>query len=59
MNPTSNPEEKRITVTFSTTKEIKDLIISEAKHDERSVSVFLNRLLRDALKQTATGSQQS
>lgn len=51
--------EKRVTVTFSTTQEMKDLIISKADQDERSVSVFINRLLRDSIKQPVEPSEQS
>ena len=59
MNEPTTVPEKRTTVTFTTTPEMKALIIFEAEQDERSVSVFLNRILRDILKQPVNTSQQT
>jgi len=59
MTAPAKSTEKRVTVTFSTTQEMKDLITRLAEQDERSVSVFLNRLLRNTCKQTDDTSKQT
>ena len=53
---TKNP---RITVSFTTTEEMKDWIIAAAEQDDRSVSRFLNRLVRDWREHSGDRNPQS
>ena len=59
MTESTESTEKRVTVTITTTQEMKDLITRLADQDERSVSVFLNRLLRESFKQPVNTSEQT
>lgn len=56
---TKDPKERRVSVTFTTTQEMKDWIFNAAEQDERSVSVFLTRMIRDSSKQPVQTSEQS
>jgi len=47
------------TVSFTTDKETKDWIFQAAADDERTVSVFINRLIKKCRKQTVDQGQQS
>ena len=59
MTESTESTEKRVTVTITTTQEMKDLITRLAIQDERSVSVFLNRLLRESFKHPVNTSEQT
>jgi len=50
MDELSKTEDKRISVSFTTTQEIKDWIFESAKRDDRSVSMFLSRMFREIIQ---------
>lgn len=56
---TKDTKDRRVSVTFTTTQEMKDWIFNAAEQDERSVSVFLTRMIRALSKQPVQASEQS
>ena len=50
MDDETKTEDKRISVSFTTTQEIKDWIFKSANNDDRSVSMFLSRMFREIIQ---------